>query len=466
MKQFKINRFWLFVIFLPILLFNSSCKKQDAFLNEKPNQALAIISTLSDCQLLLNNENVFNKFSDPMLGELATDDYYVTYSNWQGVSAIEQNSYIWAKQVYPVGADITDWDQPYQGVYYSNVVLDALPNINISPSQQTQYNQIKGAALFYRSIAFYNLVQTFALPYKAATAATDLGIPLRLSSNLNIKSVRATEQQCYNQIIQDLQTAATLLPKTSTVVTQPSLIATNALLARIYLAMGNYSQALYYSNAVLAVNSSLTDYNNPAVYNAFLQVSTEPYFVEDLYHCTLNSYLINEFNTGIVDSTLYSSYDANDLRKSLFFFPIGGQNRFVGSYEFNNFGVYFSGLATDEMYLIRAECYARANNVTAAMADLNSLLVKRYVTGTFVNRTAANADVALNQILIERRKELLYRGLRWTDLRRLNQDPKYAITLTRVLNGTTYTLPPNDPRYALPIPDNEIAIDGLPQNQR
>jgi hypothetical protein len=68
--------------------------------------------------------------------------------------------------------------------------------------------------------------------------------------------------------------------------------------------------------------------------------------------------------------------------------------------------------------------------------------------------------------LLERRKELCFRGLRWQDLRRLNKEPEYAKTLTRKIDGITYTLPPNDPKYVFPIPPNVIALSGMQQNPR
>jgi hypothetical protein len=100
------------------------------------------------------------------------------------------------------------------------------------------------------------------------------------------------------------------------------------------------------------------------------------------------------------------------------------------------------------------------------MNNLNALLVKRWKTGTFIPLTASNTDDALNKILLERRKELCFRGIRWSDLKRLNKDLKYSKTLVRVLNGQTYTLLPNDPKYVLPIPDNEIRVSGIEQNLR
>jgi hypothetical protein len=118
------------------------------------------------------------------------------------------------------------------------------------------------------------------------------------------------------------------------------------------------------------------------------------------------------------------------------------------------------------LYLIRAECYARAGNISSAMSDLNTLLKTRWVSGTYTDMTATTADEALGKVLIERRKELLMRGQRWTDLRRLNKDSRFAVTLQRVINGTTYTLPPNDLRYTLLIPYNVIQISGIQQNPR
>jgi hypothetical protein len=124
------------------------------------------------------------------------------------------------------------------------------------------------------------------------------------------------------------------------------------------------------------------------------------------------------------------------------------------------------------MYLIRAECLARGGDKTAAMNDLNTLLRARWakdpITGAslYVDQTAIDADNALRIILNERRKELVLRATRWIDLRRLNQDPRFAITLTRNIAGQIYTLPPNDKKYVYPIPDNEIRLSGLQQNPR
>ncbi|QEC78859.1 RagB/SusD family nutrient uptake outer membrane protein [Mucilaginibacter ginsenosidivorax] len=459
----QISTFIYFVGFSCLLLITGSCKKQDAFLDTKPNQALSVPASLGDLQSLLYNEGVFN-LNDPALGEMSTDDYYFTDADWASLYLTqEKNTYTWDKEFYDAGSVVLDWNLPYQQVYIANTVLDYLPKISYSASQQTQANQIRGAALFYRSIAFYNLVQTFALPYDVKTAATDLGIPLRLNSDPNITSIRATEQQCYDLVIQDLKISLPLLPVIPVYKTLPSRPAANALLSRVYLAIGDFNNAYKYANDCLSDYNTLVDYNslNPGT-NSYL---SSTFLSEDIFHSVLEAYSNDQPNSvSIADTLLYKSYANNDLRKSVFFTPRNGAYYFRGTYDIKGYS--FSGIATDEVYLVRAECNARLGNTADAIKDLNTLLVKRWKSNTFIPYTASSSDDALKQILLERRKELLYRGLRWTDLRRLNKDSRFAITLTRNLNGVVYSLPPNDKRYALPIPDNEIQLSGIAQNVR
>jgi hypothetical protein len=166
-----------------------------------------------------------------------------------------------------------------------------------------------------------------------------------------------------------------------------------------------------------------------------------------------------------VDSLLYKSYDSNDLRSKLYFISNGpGTVGFIGSYDGTR--SLFNGLATDEIYLIKAECEARIGSKDSAMDELNKLLSTRWITGTFVPFSATNSDDTLNIILTERRKKLILRGSRWFDLRRLNKDPRFAKTLTRVENGVTYTLPPLDPRYTFSLPVQVVALTGIQQNNR
>jgi len=442
-----------------------SCKK---YLDLKPDQSLVIPSTVADCQALLDNNLVMNS-SFPTT-EWAADNYYLTVKSWNGLSQVnDHNGYIWA-----ANADLSEyqWQGGYEVVLYAN---QALKTLNGIPSDSASLaGPVRGQALFWRAFSFYLMAQLWAQPYDAANASTSLGIPLRMTPDITEKSTRATVQETYDRIIGDLQQAVQLLPDvlptTYITKTRPSRAGAYAALARVYLTMEDYAHAGVYADSCLQVYSSLMDYNQIPL-DPYGYPSIPIYKEEMILDAQSYGSAALSSSRAKVDSFLYASYDSNDLRKVLFFSPNTGTGnvgtyQFVGSYEQNVSNVQFCGLATDEVYLTRAECYARAGSTAAAMADLNTLLGARWKTGTYVMRTALGADDALVQVLTERRKELLFRSLRWTDLRRLNKDPRFATTLTRVLGGTTYTLPPKDPRYTMLIPSEVIRRMPMAQNPR
>lgn len=117
------------------------------------------------------------------------------------------------------------------------------------------------------------------------------------------------------------------------------------------------------------------------------------------------------------------------------------------------------------MYLTRSECYARRNrpgDKDLALADLNTLLEKRWQSAHFIPVQANSTDQALDSILLERRKELVMRNLRWIDIKRLNKEGR-GIILTRN-PGQLYILQPNANHYALPLPGDIVDLTGMPQN--
>ncbi len=126
---------------------------------------------------------------------------------------------------------------------------------------------------------------------------------------------------------------------------------------------------------------------------------------------------------------------------------------------------FFDGIGTDELLLCRAEAAARLGNLERAIADMDYLCGHRYEEGGYVPFGDIPEEELLDRILEERRKELVFRGLRWEDLRRF-AGTRFEKTVSRELDGTVYELPPGDPRYAFPIPLDEIQLNGLEQNPR
>jgi len=457
------TRTWICITL--VLVATISCKKSD-FLNKKPNSTINYPSTLTDFQLLLDNTIAMNNTGG--LSQISADDHEISSENYQLISGTERNAYIWNKVLFGDGIDIQDWSAPYKQIFYANVVLEGLAKSDSATSARAQ--TLKGWALFARAFAFYDLTRNFCRTYDASSASQDLGIPLRLSSGIDYIKQRGTLQQSFDQIFVDINASISLLPeeRPSANLNRPSKIAGYALLSRIYLDMRDYSKAEYYADRSLALYSTLIDYNTIS------QTSSTPFSrTNDELICNYSQapgygFLSLNYSSSFarISPALIKLYSINDLRLKVYY----GEATEGGYYKkrgYNGMGLYpFTGLATDEQYLIKAECLARRGETKLAMDKLNLLLINRFDKRvTFKPLTAHSSDDALSKILLERRKELVWRDLRWHDVKRLNKEGA-SITLTRIVNGITYSLPPNDPRYIFPIPNDEIALTGIEQNIR
>lgn len=450
------------------------CSKSE-FLGENPNRSQIVPTTLADFQAILDRDIEMNGVGStargpvPGIGEAASDSYYVTDADFNGMLQPQiQNYYLWAAKPY-VGDAVYDWDYPYLVIFSTNVVLKGLEDLSPQSVDTRQYNAVKGQALFHRAHAYFQLAQIFAPPYDKDNVAGKWGLPLRLEADLNEHIKRSTLQETYDFIIGDLSEAKSLLTTDVQIRTRPSKQAAFGLLARTYLIMQDYQLAYAYADSCLQLAGNLLDYNevNGQLPYPFVEGSQER--SEVIFACNMISRPLMSYpfrpTFARVDSLLYASYEEHDLRKKVFFNKEKNGVSFKGSYDGREYN--FAGLAIDEVSLIRAEAAARLGNTELALDDLNRLKMVRWDKNvTFQPYTANTPEEVLLHVLDERKKELLFRGLRWSDLRRLNLEGR-QITIERRINGEIYSLLPNDPRYVYPIPNEVIAFHpDMPQNER
>lgn len=444
----------LILVVFTVLLTNISCKK---YLDLKPDKTLKIPSTIQDMQAILDLPGRLNG-TGVTFDEASADNYFIQQEVYDPLPEESRLTYIWENDNYLYN---NDWASVYRGVNITNMVLDNLQTVTVKSNEQLQYNNVKGSALFYRSNAFLQGTFIFCNAYNEQTASSDYGMALKLTSDTKWKTTRASLQQTYDQILGDLKESIHLLPDHSVHPFRPSKAAAYALLARAYLSMRQYDSTYHYANLALQIKDDLLDYNSLSTTSSYTFQLFNPEVIFHYYVGTFN-YLTASNSYALVDTLLYNSYDNNDLRKKVFYRSKPGGFSFKGSYG----RTYpFGGIATDEVYLMRAEALARKGDTQAAMDDLNTLLQTRWVTGTFVPLEAVDEEKALEIILAERRKELVFRSLRWMDIKRLNVEGA-NISLKRFINGKFYELPPNDKRFALALPSDIIDMTGIPQNPR
>lgn len=434
---------------------------QSEWLDVKSNKSDVVPTTLEDYQALLNDYETIN-CNGPALGVVASDNYYTTDAIWTSVDEYDRNSYIWASHI---SESSKDWTLNYKALAVTNIVLEGIEKF--ATSDNALYQHMKGTALFFRALYFFNLVQEYAKPYEETTASTDYGIVLKLTAEVDEPVKRSSVEETYSQIIRDLNESLKLLPTETTIPTKPTKNTTIAFLGKVFFYMEKYDRALEYLEKALETQNELLDFNTLNASAAFpfptMQIGHKEVI---FYERTAAAASLTTISRRLISKDFYELYEDNDLRKVLYFNPTNPNAiRFKGFYTGLN-SQDFSGIATNEIYLTLAECYVREGNSIEALVLLNKLLKSRYKTNTFFDVKVTN-DELLRKILLERNKELPFTGnIRWMDLRRLNKDPRFAITLSRTVNGDTYTLPPNDNRYVFPLPFNEIQINGLQQNER
>lgn len=440
-----------FLVF-PILV--SSCKK---YLDEKPNKSFIIPESIKDFQALLDYFPKMNN-ADSYAAEVSADDYYVTNEDYYSyLPREEQRTYSWAKDsLFDASSSSNGWSDSYKSVYVANTVLEGIEKID--GQSNPEWQNVKGQALFFRAKAFHQIAITWAKAYNSSSASSDLGIPLIITADFNQRSVRSTLEATYDRIIKDLKQAVSLLPNKAVTPMRPSKVAAYAMLARVYLYINDYDNALQNAESALSLQNTLIDFNE---LDSASDAPIQPMNPEVIFSSTM--VYPNALYFGKGDSLLMKSFNANDLRKNIFFKDNGDRTfMFKGSYDNSSF---FTGLATDEIILIQAECNARKGNILQAMANLNLLMEKRWKTGTFIPFVTSTAEQAISIILLERRKELLYRGIRWSDLKRLNLIGS-NINIQRKIDNTIISLKPNDLKYALAIPEDVISLSGMEQNPR
>lgn len=439
----------------------------ESFLEERPNSNILTPQAVEDFQRLLNNSEVMGIAS--VLPQLAADEYYIdSESNWQSATtATERHSYIWDADIYGGEVNVEDWNAPYQSVFYANNILHEIDKGTLGEIVQ-EMEDVYGQALFHRAKANYDLLKNFSVPFDPATEHADLGIPLREDPSIDYTAERSTVKECYDHIFNDLERSLQFLkywgplPERN----RATRLAAYALLSRIHLYRREYDKAAQFADSVLNRYDKLIDYNTISLTSTTPFTRTNDELIMFGLTTTYdNASQMNLTETVFVDSTLIKLYDADDLRLSIYFIK-DTESKFRMKRGYNGAGLApFNGLAVDEVLLIKTECLVRRGRLHEASTLINKLLLNRYKTGSYQHVSFSNQHDALNFVLTERRKELVWRCLRWDDIKRLNKEGA-NIVLTRILGDNVYRLEPNSSRYVFNIPQDEINRSGVTQNIR
>ncbi|MCK9303843.1 MAG: RagB/SusD family nutrient uptake outer membrane protein [Bacteroidales bacterium] len=415
----------------------SSC---DKFLDVKP-KGVFIPEKVADFEGILNSPTLLNTFPINLLG--FTDD------NFNSIDKISQNSttngYLWRSVITVNEKDFPDvWGPLYRAIYNCNVIIGRV--LEASEGTEARKQSVFAEAKVIRAGCYLTMLTVFSKAYNSSTAATDPGLPLVTSINVTDKVPgRSSLKATLDYIIDDVKSSIDALPATNVNRYRVSKYSAYGLLARIYLYMADYANAeIYVDLALQAPNCSMLNYNdytssysvpeydlNPEILWQISAVGNgSPAFM--LYSDDLKSY----FNDDDIRYTFLTVTNNNGL----------GRSSFSGTYNF--------GITLPEMYLTKAELLARKGSYNEAMNIVNTIRQKRIMTSAYTDQSATSGEDALAKVFAERRRELAYCGLRWFDMKRLDQEGRMP-EIRRIDPETQEvlaSLPPHSPKYTFEIP--------------
>lgn len=458
-----------------------SCKK--TFLEVTPKGKL-IAQKVSDYNLLLSNLDLVNIVANaqvPMGDEVAAVEPY-----FSGAELKTQRLFRWDEVIYEPNENADELAVPLQNIYMFNKIINEVPNATDGTEQEKL--SIKAEAMAGRAWTYFLLINYFGKPYNETSSATDLGFPILETADVTeTKFTRATVKEVYDFIVSDLVAAIPNLPKKTTHRLRMSKAAGEGILGKVYMFMGKFNEALPHLNAALtditnaAIPVRLYDYNVTfAAGGAFMPIG--------LFGPAYPSIPNNEENVFGKQGTNYWSFVDNDIvinkKTSDLFDPQDLQLNFYSTTAYAGPayptgllrkigpGTIQYGMIVPDLYLLRAECKARNNDLTGAKEDVEALRKKRLPE----NRSAVPAAIVGQQvplikfIIEERIREFAVSGYRWFDMRRLSVDPLFeTTTYTHTLysesgSTTTFTLKPE--RFVLRFPQKIINENpGMQNNQ-
>ncbi|HEY0672589.1 MAG TPA: RagB/SusD family nutrient uptake outer membrane protein [Longimicrobiales bacterium] len=312
------------------------------------------------------------------------------------------------------GSVLGTWQTAYDGINRANNLIDAIPGV--AGLTDAEADRAMGDALFVRALHYSILNRYFG------------GVPLVLTPTRGVDESslvsRNTIAEVWAQVITDLETALPLLP-TGREHGRATQGAAQALLARVYLEVGNYAEAR--DNATAVINNTAYELNEDYGDNFAVKNSAESIFELQYSPNHQNSQAFWFFPQALggrlgyaPSADLYNAFPAGDERRDVTIGIEDGQRYGTKYFRIANSDDNVIVLRLAEMYLIRAEANARLNAAPAVVrADIDILRVRAGLAPL-----AADIDTQtelLDAVLAERRLEYAMEGHRFFDLRRLGR---------------------------------------------
>lgn len=446
-------------VLIVLLLALGSC---DRYLDIQP-KGKTLLTTVTDYDQWMNDPSLADGFGAPYGATTLFTDL-VDFVNIPTPAVSSGHlMYVWAPQfTNDLSTPPELWGEHYAKINHYNTVLLGIDHA--TGGTIADKNRLRSEALLARALEYFYLLNEYAKPYDAATAAQDLAVPFVTSNDVTqVVPPRSTSAALFQQLVDDLQRAIADLPlDNSKNRLRGSVAGAYSVLARAYFYTRNYTEARKYAELALS--------NTQAVMlnlNTGLPSSDLVGIRQDVIY--------GRYVLGNMPATLdyMRSFAQGDLRVRRLFlsldnyaFTTRGATTFLPMQVSPTLLYVNTGTSVQEMKLIIAEDAARKNELQTALQQLDDIRKNRIVTASYTPFASADQETVLQQVLLERQHELGFSGLRWFDMRRLDQEGRMPPVYRYDATGKVIaTLEPHSNRYTLQIPLQVLSFNpDMPQN--
>lgn len=375
------------------------------------------------------------------------------------------------------------WQLPYVVIRNCNNLLFQIDRLEISASEVDQKNNIIGQALTLRALALFDITRVYGYTYLKDNGASMGGCIITEPVPYDYKPARNTVSQCYVQIIRDLTDAIPLLGASRSN-GKINRWGAKTLLSRVYLYKGDNPNALIEAEEAIvgALANGFRLWTNAEYQSSTTSWNSE--FTQEVLFEVVNTVSDRAGNNGIAYLMRRGGYDdivmteaflnllaedPDDVRHKITKVETSSSAfirnkpayllKYIGSdNDVRNANI--PVLRLSETYLNAAEAAVKTLDNDKAITYLGAIVTRanpvNFVSGT----------VTLEQVIMERRKELVGEGHRMFDALRNNE------TLVRTGGWQIPNLIPEVQSYnrnyfhsVLPIPKYEMdANPNLKQN--
>ncbi|MBL4561069.1 MAG: RagB/SusD family nutrient uptake outer membrane protein [Labilibaculum sp.] len=452
--KFKIPYIAIGALLISMALF-SSC---DEYLDDIP-KGEKIPTSLADYEAFIRNEN--NHMNDAAQAINLLNDVYKKPSDLSYVSLTSIN-YNWMEnedRIIQNNSGEAAYYDSYTAISYWNLMISSVPDA--TEASDTEKLELIAQAKVLRAMNYFHLTNYYAEQYNEGTAATKLSVPLITSAEMGAPSEQISIAKMYEFILTDLTEGIFNLPVESTTLLHPNLGCGYAMLARVYLQMGDYDNALLYAQKALDQNNQLFNWKEYYAENKD-QIEKEDDWSTSYPSITLTNPENYIFRYG---SSTYSSNSSLSLARAAQFEV--GDARFASKWKVKYQApdsIYYGirsdkfnagGITTPEMYYIKAECVARKGgqtNLDEAMLTLNTVRETRIFDANYADLTASTVEEAIASIRKEKANEYVQTAIPFWDMKRFNKEANYAQIVTKVYNNQSLELSPDSHMWIMPFP--------------